>query len=69
MSGRREKDDDVAEVSVPQRLSDTETDLLFAQTRLASIEGEVPFEDLLFIRRLIGTAFEQLKALRSTMLQ
>lgn len=63
-----EKPSDVAEVSIPQRLSDTETDLLFAQTRLASIEGDVPFEDLIFVRRLIGTAFEQLKAMRNAML-
>ena len=68
MSDRRETIDAV-EASIPQRLSETEADLLVAQTRLASIEGEVPFEDLIFIRRLIGTAFEQLKALRNATLQ
>ena len=68
MSDRRETIG-VVEASIPQRLSETEADLLVAQTRLASIEGEVPFEDLIFIRRLIGTAFEQLKALRNATLQ
>ena len=59
---------DAVEVNIPQRLDETEADLLIAQTRLASIEGDVPFEDLIFIRRLIGVAFEQLKAMRNTML-
>lgn len=63
-----EETTDTVEVNIPQRLDDTEADLLIAQTRLASIEGDVPFEDLIFIRRLIGVAFEQLKAMRSTML-
>ena len=63
-----EETTDAVEVDVPRRLDETETDLLFAQTRLASIEGDVPFEDLIFIRRLIGVAFEQLKVMRNTML-
>lgn len=45
-------------------LKEAEEDLLFAQLHLAAADGKVPFEDLIFIRRLIATARDQINALR-----
>ncbi len=40
-------------------------DLLVAQCRLAALEGKVPYEDLVFCRRLIATVSTQLNELLS----
>lgn len=40
--------------------------LLIAQLHLATIEGMVSFEDLIFVRRLIGIAMERVTALDET---
>jgi len=44
-------------------LEEASGNLLLAQLHLAAVEGSVCFEDLVFVRRLIAIAMEQVTAL------
>ncbi len=62
------EEEEFMQPDVPQNLADAGEDLLAAQIRLAAIEGRIDFEDLMFVRRLIAVAFDQVKSLREKLI-
>lgn len=63
MTGGKAGPGDHDGIDVPACLEAACTDLLVAQCRLAALEDAVPFEDLIFCRRLIAAASAEIARL------
>jgi len=66
MTTRRRKGGPGNANDVPTRINEILADLLVVQCRMSTLEGEVPFEDLIFCRRLVAAASSEMGNLKSS---
>ena len=66
MTPRRRKGEPGNANDVPTRINEILTDLLVVQCRMAALEGEVPFEDLMFCRRLVAAVSSEMGNLKAS---